>query len=245
MKYAVKSDKGLVRDNNEDSFSILGGSKEIPLTFIIADGMGGHNSGELASKMAVEYVGNYIRSFPDKFRNEESIFSAIQGVMKDANTNVYNTSLVNKANYGMGTTFTIAIIHNQKLFIGHVGDSRVYIIRDGSINRLTTDHSFIEELIRNGSLTREEASSHPNRNIITRALGCSEEMQVDTYSCDLIKNDYLLLCTDGLTNMLKEEEIKDIIIRLSEPEAICDELVRRANENGGEDNTTVIVIKND
>jgi serine/threonine protein phosphatase PrpC len=245
MRYAVKSDKGLKRDINEDSYNIIEGCSEIPITFVIADGMGGHNSGELASRMAVECAGDYIKRYPEKFRREENIFSAIQEVMEKANTNVYKTSLENKSSYGMGTTFIIAVIYNQKLFIGHVGDSRVYLIREENISRLTTDHSYIEELIKNGSLTREEASVHPNRNVITRALGCSEEMQVDTYSCDLEKNDYLLLCTDGLTNMLEEEEIKEIILRLGEPEPICDELVRKANENGGEDNTTVIVIKND
>jgi len=245
MKFAVKSDKGRVRENNEDSYNIISGYPKTSFAFIIADGMGGHNSGEVASKMAVEFAGDYIRNFPGKFSCEEDIPAAIREVMQKANARVYNKSLEQEANFGMGTTFTIAFIHGTKLFIGHVGDSRVYLIREGSIELLTTDHSFIEELIRNGSLTREEAHNHPGRNVITRALGCFEEIQIDTYSCDLLKGDFILLCTDGLTNMLDENEIKAVVEKLDEPQSICDELVRRANENGGEDNITVIVIKND
>lgn len=245
MRFAAKSDKGMVREINEDSYNIIGGRPGEPLAFIIADGMGGHNSGEVASKMAVEFAGDYIQQFPGSFCREESIPTAIQEVMEKANISVYSRSKEHEANSGMGTTFIIAVVCEKKLFIGHVGDSRVYLIRESRIERVTTDHSFIEELIRNGSLTREEAENHPGRNVITRALGCSEDMQIDIYSCDMMEKDSFLLCTDGLTNMLCEDEIKEIIERFDEPGLICSELVRRANENGGEDNITVIVIKNE
>jgi len=165
--------------------------------------------------------------------------------MKDANRVVFNKSKEESSNFGMGTTLIIAIFNKGKIHVGHIGDSRAYIIREGSIVQITTDHSFVEELVRNGSLTREEAENHPQKNIITRALGCSQEVQIDTYSCDIFNKDYILLCTDGLTNMLTQEEIREIILNTSDLELACQRLIDRANKNGGHDNITVIAVKNE
>ena len=245
MRFAAKSDRGIVRQINEDSFNIIAGYPGIPVSFVIADGMGGHNSGDVASKMAVDAVSRNLLQFPQSINEEYEINSIIQKIMKEANLEVYNASNENEAFFGMGTTLIVAVIYNKKLIIGHVGDSRVYVLRNGEMIQLTIDHSFIEELIKNGSLTRDEAENHPNRNIITRALGCSEDIDVDTYFIDMKENDIFIICTDGLTNMLGENEIKDIIENAGDAEIACNTLVESAIEKGGEDNITVILFMED
>lgn len=244
MKFAAKCDRGMVREKNEDSYNIISGYKDVPTTFIIADGMGGHNSGEIASKTAVDFISKSVLEFPEKKIANGDIPLFIKQIIEDANREVINVSKERIENYGMGTTVIVASVWDDNLYIGHVGDSRLYLIRDGKMERITTDHSYIEELVQNGTLTREEAENHPQKNIITRALGCFDEIVVDTYVCEIRKGDYFVLCTDGLTNMLSENEIKDIVLSADNPETACDALVRKANENGGEDNITVIVIEN-
>lgn len=244
MRFGVKSDKGRVRELNEDSYKVITGKDGIPDIFIVADGMGGHNSGELASHMAVDLSEEYLLKFLKDADGGESTLSLICNLVAEVNKSIYLKAKESEENFGMGTTFVIGIRLDNKLYIGHVGDSRAYLIRNGVLERLTTDHSYIEELIKNGSLTREEARNHPKKNIITRALGCEENVEVDTYAVDLQDDDILVLCTDGLTNMLSETEILSIICECDEPQFACDELVRRANEKGGEDNITVILVKN-
>ncbi|HHW00003.1 MAG TPA: Stp1/IreP family PP2C-type Ser/Thr phosphatase [Clostridiaceae bacterium] len=244
MEFAARCDRGLIRENNEDSYNIISGHKDIPITFIIADGMGGHNSGEIASKTAVDYISKAMLEFPEKKIEDKDLTLYIKEIIEKANDEVLSVSKERIENYGMGTTLIVASAWADNLYIGHVGDSRLYLIREGKIQRVTTDHSYIEELVKNGTLTREEAENHPQKNIITRALGCFEEIMVDTYICEIRNGDYFVLCTDGLTNMLSENEIRDIVLSADNPEFACDILVRKANENGGEDNITVIVIKN-
>lgn len=244
MKFAVKSHTGLVREKNEDSFSIITGQSGIPVVLVIADGMGGHNSGEIASKMAVDHISSRILEMPSNPAMEDSILEFISRLMEEANTRIYSLSSKKGANYGMGTTLITAVAFENKLFIGHAGDSRVYLIRNGRIERITTDHSLIEELVRTGTLSRSEADNHPRKNIITRAVGCNESIQIDTYKCDIYDDDIFILCTDGLTNMLSEDEIVEVAESAPSPEAACEELVDRANKNGGEDNITVIILEN-
>lgn len=244
VKYAAKSDKGKVRETNEDSYKIIMNHPNIPNTFIIADGMGGHSSGELASSMAVEFAEEYILKNPDIFSQEEDVLSGIDVLVKEANNAIFSRGLESQSDFGMGTTFIVVIMLKKNIYIGHVGDSRVYLIRDNTIQKLTTDHSYIEELLKNGSLTREEAENHPKRNIITRALGCEKKVLADLISFEIRDGDTLILCTDGLTNMLTDEEILDTITKEADPESSCDKLIHWANERGGVDNVTVIVIKN-
>ena len=194
--------------------------------------------------MAVEFAEQYILTHPEVFSHEESVLSGIKKLMEEANTAIFTKASESQSNFGMGTTFITVVMLNNKMYIGHVGDSRVYLIRDGVIEKVTTDHSFIEELIKNGSLTREEAENHPKKNVITRALGCDQEILVDTLTVEVKDEDIFVLCTDGLTNMLREDEILDIILKSEDPETACNELVHCANEKGGEDNITVIIIKN-
>ena len=245
MRYAVKSDRGRVRQINEDSYNIIAGYSEIPSSFIIADGMGGHNSGDVASKMAVDIVSKYILQLTQNISEEYEINSILQNIIKKTNLEIYNTSKENEAYFGMGTTLIIAIVFNKKIIIGHVGDSRAYVLRNNEMVQLTIDHSFIEELIKNGSITREEAENHPKKNVITRALGCSEDIAVDMYSINIMENDIFILCTDGLTNMLELTEIIDIINIAQGSETACNRLVSSAIEKGGEDNITVIMFSED
>jgi serine/threonine protein phosphatase PrpC len=244
MRFAVKSDKGMIREINEDSYNVIAGYSGVPVSFVIADGMGGHNSGEIASKMAVDSVSAQILENPHTLIDEAGILISIKEIMENTNRAVYEKSIGDEATKGMGTTLILAVMLNKKLHIGHVGDSRAYIIRDERIEQLTTDHSFIEELIKNGSISRAEAAVHPRRHVITRAIGCMEEVEVDTYSCNIKDNDVFLLCTDGLSNMLDDEEILSAISGTEDLHQACIKLVDMANECGGEDNVTVILFKN-
>lgn len=244
MRFGVKTDKGMLREINEDSYNIISGYPGIPVSFVVADGMGGHNSGEIASKMAVDFISNHILQFPEAFQKDD-ISEEIKEMVRLANLSVFNKSLENEANQGMGTTLVLAIVQNKKLIIGHIGDSRAYLIRNGKLSRITTDHSYIEELIKSGTLTRKEAENHPKKNIITRALGCSDEVEVDIYTMDIMDKDIFLLCTDGLTNMLEEEELIKIVENTDDPVEACNKLIDTANNKGGEDNITAVVFKNE
>ena len=242
VEFAALSDKGMVREKNEDSFGIISDNK-LPAVFIIADGMGGHNSGEVASKLAVDFAKDAITHLP--FASEPNkTLDSICSVMKSANTEVLSAANESQENSGMGTTMLVSVIHNGNLYVAHAGDSRAYLIRNQSISQLTKDHSYIEELVSKGTLTREEAENHPNRHLITRALGCSEELIPDTYSCSLEPEDIILLCTDGLSNMLNDLEMMECLLSSDSLLKACNRLIQNANTKGGEDNATVILIKN-
>lgn len=238
MKYGFKTDRGLRRELNEDNCNVLVGYSGIPACFVIADGMGGHKSGEIASKKAVDSVCSRLLGTNWEI---EDIPGLLKNIVCSVNKELYDFSLLNEATQGMGTTLTISVFKNDKLYIGHVGDSRVYLIRAKTIEKLTWDHSYIEELVKNGSITRDEAVNHPKKNVITRAVGYEAALQVDTYEIDIRENDEVLLCTDGLTNMLSEEEILEILTKEKDPQAACDTLIENANNKGGEDNITVII----
>lgn len=240
MKYAAGTDKGLLRDINEDSYMIIPGRSDTSCVFVIADGLGGHNSGEVASRMAVEYIRDNIGA--EGCFDSADLSGKLEALVKKVNTAVYERSLGSAEVSGMGTTLTMAVFAGSTLTAAHVGDSRLYLIRDGAIRQLTEDHSYIGELVRQGKLTREEAEKHPRKNIITRAIGSSPELEVDIISHQIEADDIYILCTDGLTNMVSESDIADIVSG-SDPEHACAKLIEAANKQGGEDNITVIVIK--
>jgi serine/threonine protein phosphatase PrpC len=244
LKFAARTDRGRHRELNEDCFNIISGYSGVPEVFIVADGMGGHNSGEIASKTAVDFITGAILSSPGRLAPESAGGGEIKKLVEETNRYVYEKSLEAPENNGMGTTMTVAAAVCGTMYIGHVGDSRLYLIRNGNIKLISTDHSYIEEMVRNGSMTREEAKSHPRKHVITRALGCSAEVEADAYSFSMEDGDTYLLCTDGLTNMLGEDEILELAGE-NAPDAACEALVKSANDNGGEDNITVIVIKNE
>lgn len=242
MRFAAGTDIGLIRDTNEDYYRIIHESSLDAYAFIIADGMGGHSCGEIASRMAVDYISDFVEQSGSRLFSCLSIGEEIRRLLMEANINVFEASLSNPEASGMGTTLTMAVIAGGKVTVAHVGDSRFYMARDGSLQQITEDHSFIRELIKKGTLTVEEAESHPRKHVITRAIGSSRDLEVDILDFEAEKGDVFLLCTDGLTNMISEDEIYNVIID-NDPERACTELIEAAKSKGGEDNITVIVIK--
>ena len=235
MQILAKTDIGKERKINEDFFYISDAEDEIQLA-ILADGMGGYNAGEVASKTATQAVREYIKAHPLKKDIEETIRQSIEY----ANKVVYEKAKTKKELEGMGTTLDVCLIYNNKIYIGHIGDSRVYRIRDNEMQRITRDDSYVQTLIEDGKITKEEAFNHPKKNMITKALGCMGDVVPNIYEETFKKNDIILMTSDGLTNMVKEEEILDIIKQ--DPEKSVDKLIKQANDNGGYDNITVVII---
>ena len=236
MIIKCKTDKGKVREGNEDYILTFKGYNYYLL--IAADGMGGYNAGEVASKMAALEIRDFIyNKFNDYFGQEDLLNDAI----KDSNKKVYEESQKNSDYKGMGTTITCALIVNDNLYIGHVGDSRAYVINNKGISQITEDHSYVQQLINNGSITKNEAINHPQRNLITRAVGTDKNIVVDTFEVKFKDDEMLLLCTDGLTTYLNNDEIYDILNKYKENG--IDILIDTANERGGTDNISAIVAR--
>lgn len=241
MVSGVISDIGKNRDKNQDSYYVSS-DKDFPL-YLVADGMGGHRSGEVASTMAVEIIKKEILLSKDDLNKEKKILKTIKESVEKANTKIYLKSIESEECNGMGTTITLAYIFEDKFFIGHVGDSRAYLIRGEEITQITEDHSYVNELLKLGSITVEEAENHPKKNMITRAVGSSSKISMDLIVKNYKKNDILLLCSDGLFNMLNDNEIYEVFNREEDMQKACEILVDRANENGGLDNITLVSIK--
>jgi len=240
MKVFAKSDVGKAREINEDYYFVSEPTDEIKI-FILADGMGGYNGGEIASKLATSSAKSYIVNNFNKIEHDrESILNLIKNAVEYANMVVYEKSKQDKELDGMGTTLDVCLIYNNKVYIGHVGDSRVYRLRKEFFRRLTTDHSYVQQLLKDGTITKEEAYNHPKKNMLTKALGCTPYVEPDVLVKGFLKGDILLMTSDGLTNMLKDEEIYNII--KNNPESAHEMLVSKANELGGYDNITVVII---
>lgn len=242
MRVLAKSDIGRAREMNQDSFFIPDANSEIKL-YILADGMGGYKGGEIASSLAVTSAKHYIVNNIQKVKKEkEEILALVKSAMEYANLVVFEKSREDAELRDMGTTLDICLILNNRVFIGHIGDSRVYRIRKNIIRKLTSDHSYVEKLLKEGSITKEEAYNHPKKNMLMKALGCSSIIEPDVMCKGFLKDDILLMCSDGLTNMLKDNEIYDILLRNPvNPEKV---LVNEANKKGGLDNITVIIVDN-
>ncbi|MBU5426482.1 Stp1/IreP family PP2C-type Ser/Thr phosphatase [Tissierella pigra] len=241
MVIGAISDVGRVRENNQDAYYVSG-DLSFPL-YMVADGMGGHNAGEVASGMAMNIIEKRFLESKDELKDENMVIKLIKKLIEEANTKIYLKSLENEKYKGMGTTITLSYIFNEKICIGHVGDSRAYLIRDREMLQITEDHSFVNELLKTGSITKEEAKTHPKRNMITRAVGTSSIIEMDLIIKEYTKDDILILCSDGLFNMLKEFEIKDVFIEEKDIQKACDTLATMANNRGGLDNITVLAIK--
>ena len=226
------TDTGRRRRQNEDAFVC-----EPPL-FAIADGMGGAQAGELASRLAAAAIEEAGAAVGD----EEGVVGAVRA----ANARIFERSLTDPAVAGMGTTATVALVdeHGQTLTLAHVGDSRAYRWRGGELEQLTTDHSLVAELVRSGRLTEAEAAVHPHRSVITRALGTEADVEVDTLSLELAPGDLVLLCSDGLSAMVRDDEIARLLEGSGgDPHVAAETLVRAANAAGGEDNVTVVLFE--
>lgn len=234
MFIKCKTDKGMIRSNNQDYVLSFRSSKYALL--VVADGMGGHNAGEIASKLAATTIRDFIFEKYNSYEDKEEL---IRDSIVRSNTVIYKKQHDDEELKGMGTTTTCCIIKDNDLFIGHVGDSRAYIINRQGIKKITVDHSFVEELVKNGSITEDEAQNHPQRNLITRAVGTEENVVVDTKIIQFNNDDVIMICSDGLTNYVNSEEICEIV--LNRKADAVDELVNLANERGGSDNISVII----
>jgi serine/threonine protein phosphatase PrpC len=227
---AVATHPGRRRRHNEDAYVC-----EPPL-FAIADGMGGARAGEVASGLAATAVqmGDAVGD------SKERVVALFQA----ANRSVYERSSSDAEVAGMGTTMTVALVEDGTVTFGHVGDSRAYVLRDGSLEQLTDDHSLVAELVRGGKLSAEEAENHPQRSVITRALGTDPDVDVDTFAVDAHEGDVFVLCSDGLTDMIDDDEIGEVLSAQRESlDGAAKELVRRANKAGGQDNITVVAFE--
>ena len=226
------SDPGRKRRRNEDAFVCK------PPLFAVADGMGGARAGHVASRLAATAA----REEPTtgSLPPEERVVELIQ----EANRRVYQRSSQDDEAAGMGTTMTVALVHDGEVSIGHVGDSRAYLVRSGELTQLTDDHSLVAELMRDGKLSPEEAESHPQRSLVTRVLGTDPDVDVDTFAIEARPGDVFLLATDGLTSMVSDDDILEIVERnRNDLDAAARSLVKAANREGGEDNITVVAFE--
>ncbi len=228
---AAASDAGRTRRRNEDAYAV-----EPPL-FVVADGMGGARAGEVASRLAVAAFREFHEA--DELEPEARLAAIVQ----EANRRIYERATADVNASGMGTTITAALVEGDQVAVGHVGDSRAYLLRESAFEQLTDDHSLVADLMRSGQLTPEEAEAHPQRSVITRALGTDLDVDVDTFSLELRPDDVFLLCSDGLTTMLSDEDIAELVAGRPTLAEAAKALVSAANRRGGEDNITVVLAR--
>ena len=231
------TDIGRKRKQNQDYVF----TSEIPVgplenLFIVADGMGGHNAGDYASKYAIATIVEEIEM------SKDGIVAALEKAIRSANSHIRIKSRENEDMIGMGTTVVAATIKDDIMCVANVGDSRLYVIND-EVKQITVDHSLVEEMVRMGGIGREQARVHQDKNIITRAIGAEDEIKIDFFQVELRKGDMILLCSDGLTNMVEDEEIRMILLAQKDIAGKAEALVAAANQNGGKDNITVILIE--
>lgn len=240
MDIGFRTDKGKMRSNNEDACYVMPRDR----VFVVADGVGGSNSGEIASRTAVTGIVDYVNNHPVQDLNTvEQIHEYFSACVKDINYKVLESSRRFEQNRGMATTVVIAFVHKNKLYVTNVGDSRAYVYRNGRIEQITEDHTYVNTLVKAGIISKEEAETHENKNMITRAVGADEKIESDFFIAPLQKGDVVLLCTDGLYG---EVEKTELVSQLSEGKTMgdtCCDLVTLANRNGGNDNITIICLK--
>ncbi|AGE63422.1 MULTISPECIES: protein-serine/threonine phosphatase PrpC [Bacillus] len=242
MLTALKTDTGKIRQHNEDDAGIFKGKDEFVLA-VVADGMGGHLAGDVASKMAVKAMG-------EKWNEAETIPTAPSDCEKwlieqilSVNSKIYDHAQAHEECQGMGTTIVCALFTGKTVSVAHIGDSRCYLLQDDDFVQVTEDHSLVNELVRTGEISREDAEHHPRKNVLTKALGTDQSVSIDTRSFDIEPGDKLLLCSDGLTNKVEGTELKDILQSDSAPQEKVNLLVDKANQNGGEDNITAVLLE--
>lgn len=245
MRYYCRTDIGKTRENNED-YCFADTEKGC---FIVADGVGGNNGGEVASQTATEKVYSSILSGISEAKEDEEIIgdhkiiSILNDAVRQANELVYEMSLEDPSLRGMGTTLTMVILKEEKAFFAHIGDSRAYSVKQGEIKQITTDHSFVNELLKMGTISVEDAHGHPKRNLITRALGVEKNVRADIIEYLLEDGELILLCTDGLSDLVRNDEILGIINNSENPAQAGDALIEKALEYGGKDNITVLIFE--
>lgn len=249
LTHKALSDVGKKRSANEDSHFA---DQELKL-FVVADGMGGHAAGEVASKIAVDAIADFIQftnhdkdiTWPYEFDESLSMNgNRLKTAIQTAHAKVLETTGNKKELQGMATTVVAILVEEGKTQVAHVGDSRAYLIREGKLIQITSDHSWVNEQLRSGAITSSQARNHPYRNIVTRALGGPNPVDVDVSQEEMLDGDIILLCSDGLNTMITDEDILTIVSENAEDiEKACQALIDRANQNGGEDNITAILVK--
>lgn len=239
FEFGFKSDTGRMRKNNQDSFFVLPDRG----VFLVADGVGGHSHGEVASRTVMADIADYINESPiAPDAGTDGIKEYFIDLIYSVNEHIYRMAK-GRSSRSMATTLIILYIHDGKAYAANVGDSRLYLIRDERILQVTEDHTYVNDLMKKGIIDREQAREHPDRNLITRAIGAEQDIRPDLYMFDVYNGDILLLCTDGLYDMIDDETIRKIVQGADNMRAACIDLVDRANEQGGSDNITAVTVK--
>lgn len=240
VQIGFKCNKGIVRENNEDACFVIP-SHDV---YIVADGVGGNNSGEIASGTAVSEMAAFVNDENlEGCQNAEEIFGFFYEALEVANDSIYKMGIENEANRGMATTVVAAYIRDDSAYVSNIGDSRAYLFRDSRLNRITTDHTYVNELISKGVITEEEAETHRQKNVITKALGTERLADPDFFKVSLEKNDILMLCSDGLHGEVPQEDMEKVLASGKSMNDTCALLVDEAIRYGGRDNITVVCIK--
>lgn len=240
MKFAIKSDVGQRRKVNEDAAGYFESKNNIPI-MMVCDGIGGHNAGEVASSMALMSIGQAWEKM--ELDDIEEVYQWLIQKIEEVNKDIFSRSTQYEDLYGMGTTLVVAIVIGNQLMIANVGDSRAYVLRNFQLKQLTEDQSLVNALLKSGEITPEEAENHPNKNIVTQSLGVTSSVEIDFVRMTVKDEDILLLCSDGLSDMLSLEEIRNVMNHYSDVEQQVEKAVQEANDAGGRDNITVAIAK--
>ncbi|MCC6318392.1 MAG: Stp1/IreP family PP2C-type Ser/Thr phosphatase [Gemmatimonadaceae bacterium] len=238
LTVAARTDVGMIRSGNEDSF-FAHATRERGV-FIVADGMGGHAAGEVASEMTVQIISRELQELPAL---GDGAADLVVDAILQANRAVYERTIQESDKQGMGTTASVLVVSEDRFLIGQVGDSRVYLLRDGALRQLTKDHSYVQEQVDAGLLTPEQARYHPYSNVITRCVGASDNVEPDTYSGEIRKGDVFLVASDGLTGMVDDRRLQQLLLSRASAGRVVDALIAEANYRGGLDNITAIVVQ--
>lgn len=239
LVWAARTDVGMIRSGNEDNYAVDASSERG--LFIVADGMGGHAAGEVASEMAVQTVERELHGVRDL--EDHSTTGKLAEAVKKANRTIHDRTITEVDKQGMGTTTSVLLLSLEKYLIGQVGDSRVYRLRDGALQQLTKDHSYVQEQVDAGFLTPEQARYHPYSNVITRCVGASPEVEPDLYAGEVRIGDLFLVASDGLTGMVDDRRLQMLLMSRAEPERKVHMLIAEANGRGGLDNITAIIVQ--
>jgi serine/threonine protein phosphatase PrpC len=239
LAVAARTDVGRIRKGNEDS--LHASANAYRGLFIVADGMGGHAAGEVASEMAVEMLSHQLADLNDL--QGPDAYKRVAGALRSANRAVYERTRTERDKLGMGSTVSALLLSEKRYLVGHVGDSRIYLVRDGQMHQLTKDHSLVQEQVDAGLLTPEQARRHPQSNVITRCIGMADDIDPDVFDGEARVGDAFLLASDGLTGMVEDRRIQQLLLSRAKPERIVDALIQEANINGGNDNITAVVVR--
>ncbi len=239
LSVAARSDVGMIRSGNEDNY--YADANAFRGLFIVADGMGGHAAGEVASEMAVQIVQRELSGVKDV--RADNVRLMVSRSLTRANTAIFERTLTEIDKQGMGTTVSALLLSHARYLIGQVGDSRVYLLRDGALRQLTKDHSYVQEQVDAGFLTPEQARYHPYSNVITRCVGAGENVEPDVYGGDVRVGDLFLVASDGLTGMVDDRRLQQLLLSRVTPDRLVDALITEANARGGLDNITAIIVQ--